>query len=155
MSLDQHQPADYNELCLANMAGDMHSRWADSSCTVICYPNGRMGCGGEHACYDGTISMAFMVFVLLTMLEEPEPDWAATRPTQTPVPRELHFDVDERLRGEVQRVWSQVRRETGNVMANCTPFVAYGKALLKEHRLHPDSYVQMMLQLVYYRMHGE
>lgn len=71
------------------------------------------------------------------------------------MPRELRFDLDARLCGEVQRVWHNVNAEKSNVMVDATPFVRYGKAFLKVHRLHPDSFVQMMLQLVYYRMHGE
>lgn len=155
VSLDQHRPADYNELCVLNMAGDLQSRWADTACSLICYANGRMGCGGEHACYDGTISMAIMVYIMLTLLEEPEPDWTAGVPARAEVPRELRFDLDGRLRDEVQRVWRDVNAEKAHIVVDATPFVRYAKAFLKVHRLHPDSFVQMMLQLVYYRMHGE
>lgn len=154
--LDQHEPRDYNELCLANMAGDLESRWADASCTSTVYRNGRLGCGGEHACYDGTISMAFMVYVMLTLMEEPEPDWTeVAKVEQVPVPRELRWDVDDWLRGEVERVWSEARSAAENVMASCEPFLGFGKGWMKEQRLAPDSFVQMILQLVYYRMHGE
>lgn len=42
-----------------------------------------------------------------------------------------------------------------NVLAACSPFIGYGKAFLKQHRLHPDSFIQMIIQLVYYKMHRE
>lgn len=42
-----------------------------------------------------------------------------------------------------------------NILLAYSPFTGYGKAFLKQHRLHPDSYIQMVLQLVYYKMHSE
>lgn len=35
------------------------------------------------------------------------------------------------------------------------PFTGYGKAFLKEERLHPDSFIQMIIQLTYFKMHNE
>lgn len=64
----------------------------------------------QHACYDGTISMAKMFFVMLSFAELPEPDWSEL-PVQVPVPQEIRFELDEHLRQEVQRVRAQVDQE--------------------------------------------
>lgn len=33
--------------------------------------------------------------------------------------------------------------------------MGYGKQFMKLHKLHPDAFIQMMLQLTYYQLHGE
>lgn len=64
----------------------------------------------QHACYDGTISMAMMFFVLLSLAEMPEPDWSES-PKYAPVASEISFELDDHLREEVQRVRTQVYAE--------------------------------------------
>lgn len=64
----------------------------------------------QHACYDGTISMAMMFFVMLSFAEIPDPDWNDL-PKHAPVPTEIFFELDEHLREEVQRVRSEVYAE--------------------------------------------
>jgi len=36
-----------------------------------------------------------------------------------------------------------------------TAFDDYGKDFMKTHRLHPDSFVQVVMQWAYYQMHKE
>lgn len=97
VSIDEHEPADYAAACQQNLCGDLHSRWADKSSTVIAYRNGRFGCSGEHACYDGTLSIGFMVFTMMSMTEMPTPDWS-DRPKRADVPQEWRFELDDGLR---------------------------------------------------------
>lgn len=73
----------------------------------------------QHACYDGTISMAMMFFVMLSLAEIPEPDWSDL-PKQAPVPEEISFELDERLRHEVQRVHAQVYAEVEIIEFKCS-----------------------------------
>lgn len=40
-------------------------------------------------------------------------------------------------------------------MAANFPYAGYGKAFLKEQRLHPDSFIQMVIQLTYFKIHKE
>lgn len=35
----------------------------------------------------------------------------------------------------------------------CYAFTAFGKAAIKEKKLHPDTFVQLAMQLAYYRLH--
>lgn len=34
-------------------------------------------------------------------------------------------------------------------------FTSFGKAAIKKKKLHPDTFVQLALQLAYYRLHGK
>lgn len=86
-------------------------------------------------------------------MEEPEPDWDET-PKKLSTPRELKFDIDEKLRVEIARMEEYCQEIKNSVIANCTQFEGYGKQFMKENKVHPDSYIQTVLQWAYYKMHG-
>ena len=102
-SLDTHEPKDYSELCVKTLTGDMHSKWADKSSANVLFKNGQIGCMGEHSCYDGSISVATSLYVLLSSLEEGDPDWS-DHAKELLLPEELIFDVDDYIRSEINRM---------------------------------------------------
>lgn len=118
ISMDDNEPADYASACQANLSGDLHSRWADKSCTFIAYRNGRFGCSGEHACYDGSLSIGLMVFTMMSMTEMPAPDWSE-RPAQADVPQEWHFELDDGLREVIAAVRSTVEGAVSVCLNGC------------------------------------
>lgn len=101
--LDNNLPRDYCETGLYTGSGNLYSRWADKSSLFVMFRNGRFGCVGEHSCYDGTISMSFDVFMQLSFIENPEPDWNAPVEFTTDL-QELTFDVDEHILKEINKM---------------------------------------------------
>lgn len=152
-SLDGHEPRNYSELSQLTVTGDMLSKWSDKSTTYVAFKNGTFGCIGEHSSYDGTISIAATTFVLLSLMETGSPDWSA--PVHwLPQVVELQFDLDDGLRAEVQRMRDETRRLGEGIIVTTNELEDYGKDFIKTTvNVHPDSYVQMVLQLAYYRMH--
>lgn len=102
-SLDTNCPSDYSEVAARTLVGDLHSKWADKSCGTVCFKNGRLGCLGEHSCYDGTISVSFSLYAMLSIVEDGLPDWSVL-PKKLIHPVELVFDVDDELRAEIERM---------------------------------------------------
>lgn len=102
-SLDTNCPNDHSEVAAITLAGDLHSRWADKSSTTVCFQNGRMGCFGEHSCYDGTISVSMCLYVMLSIFEDGIPDWSVPA-RQFLQPKELLFDLDDEIRAEIIRM---------------------------------------------------
>lgn len=35
----------------------------------------------------------------------------------------------------------------------CYAFTAFGKSAIKQRKLHPDTFIQLAMQLAYYRLH--
>lgn len=52
-SLDETWPSSYSEVCMQNMGGDLHSRWADKSCSMTLFRSGKVGCIGEVCHFSG------------------------------------------------------------------------------------------------------
>lgn len=149
---DENEPRDYSEVAQQTLNGDFHSRWTDKTSSMIIFKNGKFGLVGEHSAYDGTISIAFASFVLLSLMEDPEPDWSVL-PKHRIIPSEIKFTFDDHLNSEVARMeeyWLTVRN---SVTAQCQNFTGFGKAFMKKQKIHPDAFVQMALQWTYYKMH--
>lgn len=102
-SLDTNCPDNHSEVAAITLAGDLHSRWADKSCATVCFKNGRMGCIGEHSCYDGTISVSMSLYAMLSVFEDGIPDWTVP-PRKLVQPVELVFDLDDQIRTEIVRM---------------------------------------------------
>lgn len=150
--LDDGEPLDYSEIAQQTLNGDYHSRWNDKTAVMVAFKNGRFGLVGEHSAYDGTISIAFSTFLLMSMLEEPEPDWNEL-PKHAVIPKEIKFQIDDHLQQEIAKMEEHSITCKNSVLAQTQQFTGYGKAYMKSQKIHPDSFVQMGLQWAYYQLH--
>lgn len=150
---DDNEPVDYSEVGLKSIDGDFHSRWCDKGSVFISFKNGKIGCVGEHSLYDGTISASYSFFLLLSLMEEPEPDWNMM-PEKVYIPKEIKFEIDDKLKAEILRMDQYVEDQRNSVLVKCAQFDGYGKNFMKDQKVHPDSYVQMALIYAFYKLHG-
>lgn len=47
MTFDDHNPENWSDAALHTISGDLHSKWADKSCSMVAFRNGRFGSIGE------------------------------------------------------------------------------------------------------------
>lgn len=47
LTLDEHNPGNWDETALHTISGDLHSKWADKSCSIVSFNNGRFGSTGD------------------------------------------------------------------------------------------------------------
>ena len=154
LSFDDNEPLDNSELSQVTLDGDVHSRWCDKSSQLISFRNGKVGLIGEHSAYDGTISIAFASFLMMSVVEEEQTDWSLP-PKKRTIPREVKFELDDHLRSEIIRLESHLNSTKYPVTVQCQQFQQFGKAFMKAQKIHPDSFVQTALQLAYYKLHGK
>lgn len=152
VSFDDMEPNDYSEIAQATLEGDFHSRWNDKTSAAVSFKNGKIGLVGEHSAYDGTVSIAFSTFILMSMLEESEPDWDEL-PINRIIPKEIKFQLDDHLLQEIDKMEQYSQNSKNSVVTQCQQFEGFGKTFMKEHKFHPDAFVQMALQWAYYRIH--
>ncbi|KAH8407171.1 hypothetical protein KR222_009970 [Zaprionus bogoriensis] len=152
---DEHSPQGTEEASQLCLYGDYHSRWGDRSNSIVAYKNGHFVLTGEHSCYDGTLSASFATFMQLSYFESTEPDWSEAERTQVVGLKELKFELDDDLRSEIKRVLKDVDERGMDVTVTYTLFDEFGKDFLKSMKLHPDSFVQVVMQWAYFQMHQE
>ncbi|XP_054726486.1 peroxisomal carnitine O-octanoyltransferase [Anastrepha obliqua] len=155
VAFDENEPQNYEETSLFCVNGDYHSKWGDRSSTIVAYKNGRFACVGEHSAYDGTISVSYALFVQLSMYEISEINWNLRETASVVTFKELKFDMDEKLREEIKRALVDCDRRRNDIIITHDYFNEYGKDVIKKWNLHPDSFVQVVMQLAYSKLHNK
>ncbi|XP_070500626.1 peroxisomal carnitine O-octanoyltransferase-like [Chironomus tepperi] len=152
LSFDDLEPSDISELSQKSIDGDIQSRWHDKSSTLVAFRNGRFGFVGEHSCYDGALS--FSPYILMNLMDNPEPDWNEELKLKV-IPKEIKFKVDDKIKIEIDRLEKWKAAVENVLTVHFGQFEGYGKNAMKDQKIHPDCFVQMALQLTYYKLHAK
>uniref|UniRef100_A0A673K378 Peroxisomal carnitine O-octanoyltransferase-like n=1 Tax=Sinocyclocheilus rhinocerous TaxID=307959 RepID=A0A673K378_9TELE len=135
------------------LTGDPTIRWGDKSYNLICFSNGTFASNCDHAPYDAMVLVSNGYYVD-EKLRACGGVWKGSKVVrEMPVPEELIFTVDERVRRDIALVKEQYSKSDLQVVSYT--FTSFGKAAIKKRKLHPDTFVQLALQLSYYRLHGK
>ncbi|XP_045081942.1 peroxisomal carnitine O-octanoyltransferase-like [Coregonus clupeaformis] len=128
VSLDDAKPyataENYTPVSLEVLIGDPTIHWGDKSYNSIADGTFGSNCDGSET----------------------------VRPM--PLPEELVFTVDDRVRSDIAHAKQQYFETTQDLQVVCYAFTSFGKAAIKQRKLHPDTFIQLALQLAYYRQHG-
>ena len=66
-----------------------------------------------------------------------------------------NFQLEIVKRLKFREINEFVYLQAANVSTYAPTFTLFGKALLKTFNFHPDTFVQLALQLAYYKLHGK
>nr|XP_045600362.1 peroxisomal carnitine O-octanoyltransferase-like isoform X1 [Procambarus clarkii] len=153
--LDDTAPENFDQLVWEGLCGDTTNRWADKSLSAILTRNGYGVMNNDHTPYDAMVTIMVAHYQHL-MLEETNGKW--TGPTEVrdfPMPSLLHFDLDAKLLAAISTAKEISLSYVNNVCAKPLIFTEYGRDFMKPHKLHPDAFIQMSIQLAYHRLHGK
>ncbi|XP_041649047.1 peroxisomal carnitine O-octanoyltransferase [Cheilinus undulatus] len=157
ISLDEVKPyssaENYTNMALEALKGNPTIRWGDKSYNSLVFSDGTFGSNCDHAPYDAMVLVSLCWYVD-QQLKATEGKWKGTdvvRPI--PPPEELVFIVDEKIQSDVRQAKQQYLESTQDLQVVCYAFTAFGKAAIKERKLHPDIFVQLAMQLAYFKLH--
>ncbi|KAJ6531909.1 carnitine acetyltransferase [Mycena capillaripes] len=137
------------------------NRIFDKPCTIIVDPSTRAGCSGEHSPCDALVPSIVAEWALVDGVDpsffdasEPAP-FASTVPDQAGWER-LDWDVDAQIESECTEALARAEATINNSDANVFWFQDYGTDWIKDTlKQSPDAYIQMVLQLAYFKTRGE
>ncbi|XP_037532221.1 peroxisomal carnitine O-octanoyltransferase [Nematolebias whitei] len=157
LSLDETKPystpENYTKLTVAALTGDPTIRWGDKSYNSIVFADGTFGSTCDHAPYDAMVLVS-MCWYLDEQIRAAEGKWKGSDTVrQMPLPEELLFTVDEKVCSDINHAKQQYLEAVQDLQIVCYAFPAFGKKAIKEKKLHPDTFVQLAMQLAYYKMH--
>ncbi|KAJ1967965.1 Carnitine O-acetyltransferase mitochondrial [Dispira parvispora] len=133
-----------------------HNRWMDKSIQLIVLNNGRTGMNGEHTPSDAATPGAIMSYVLAQEARNEIPKSADhVRAEDIAPPELLHWKLASTTQGAIVEATDKAAKLASLLRAEQVFYRNYGGKLIKEAKVSPDSYVQMALQLAYYRLHGK
>ncbi|CAL1716338.1 unnamed protein product [Somion occarium] len=138
-----------------------HNRWFDKPFTLIVESNGRAGANGEHSPCDALVPSIMAEYAVVQAIDLDAYDEVLAMPSvqsnesQTGW-RRLDWVTDDRIKLECVVAEERARAIVQDSDDSVLWFDAYGAEWIKKiARLAPDAYIQMALQLAWYRTRGE
>ena len=69
-------------------------------------------------------------------------------------PKHLKFTLTEEINPYLEKAWGHMKELQEDLQMKVLNFTGFGKGKIKTFKLSPDSFVQMAIQLAFYRLHG-
>ncbi|TDH11836.1 hypothetical protein EPR50_G00064790 [Perca flavescens] len=157
ISLDETKPystpENYTNLTLEALTGNPTIRWGDKSYNSLVFADGTFGSTCDHAPYDAMVLVS-MCWYLDQQIKVTTGKWKGSDTVRAvPRPEELVFTVDEKVQSDISHAKRQYLESAQDLQVVCYAFTAFGKAAIKQKKLHPDTFVQLAMQLAYQKMY--
>ncbi|KAG6016941.1 hypothetical protein E4U43_002684 [Claviceps pusilla] len=153
--LDDASPITLEERAHQYWHGDGANRWYDKPLQFIVNENGTSGFMGEHSMMDGTPTHRLNDYINDLIFGNKIDFSSSDVRSDLPEPQLLRFDITPPIRAEIDRAVKDFQTVIKQHQLAVQAYQAYGKGLIKKFRCSPDAYVQMIIQLAYYKMHGQ
>ncbi|KAJ2810871.1 Carnitine O-acetyltransferase mitochondrial [Coemansia furcata] len=162
VSLESSAPLTHEEFSHACYCSDGTNRYFDKNFQILVFANGRYGFNGEHSLTDATTDMR----LCNTLVSDVET--AAAEYTDVPAQsasdsiasasedysaKEIVFEYNSELDGHIQKAIAFFDSTVLSHELSTLTFDSFGKEQIKKMKVSPDAFVQMAMQLAYYRKH--
>ncbi|KAM4719292.1 carnitine O-acetyltransferase [Anableps anableps] len=124
------------------------NRWFDKTLQFIVGEDGTCGANYEHAPAEGPPIVALIDHVVEYTRK---PETAASPAGPLPVPRQLPFNITPETKRDIEAAKLSMNTLARDLDIRVTLFGHFGKNVPKAHRMSPDAFIQVGLQLAYYR----
>ncbi|XP_045066684.1 carnitine O-palmitoyltransferase 1, liver isoform-like isoform X1 [Coregonus clupeaformis] len=135
--------------------GKCYDRWFDKSFSVVVYKNGKSGLNAEHSWADAPTVAHLWEFTLATdafQLGYTEDGHCKGEvELSLPPPQRLTWDIPVEVQEQVSISLSVAQALADDVDCHVFPFRDFGKGRIKKLKISPDAFIQLALQLAYYR----
>ncbi|XP_068597724.1 choline O-acetyltransferase [Brachionichthys hirsutus] len=130
------------------------NRWYDKPMQFVIGADGCCGVVCEHSPFEGIVLVQCTEYLLKYMIGSPSKLVRAASVSELPAPRRLRWKCTPEIQKLISNSSDKLQRLVKNLDMNVHKFNDYGKEFIKEQKMSPDAYIQVSLQLAYYRCHG-
>ncbi|XP_026206936.1 carnitine O-palmitoyltransferase 1, liver isoform-like [Anabas testudineus] len=138
--------------------GKCYDRWFDKSFSVVYYKNGKKGINGEHSWADAPVVAHLWEYTLATdsfqLGYNAEGHCKGEVDASLPRPQKLNWEILPECEEQISQSLAVAQALADDVDFHVFPFQDFGKGKIKKCRVSPDAFIQMALQLAYYRERG-
>ncbi|TQB69808.1 hypothetical protein MPDQ_001345 [Monascus purpureus] len=155
ISLDDAKPVTLEERAHQYWHGDGCNRWFDKPLQFIINDNATAGFMGEHSMMDGTPTHRLNDYINNLIFNNRIDLSPKSVRSNLPDPKPINFVVSREVEESINAALKFHRNEIGAHELRVQSFQGYGKGLIKKFKCSPDAYIQMIIQLAYYKMYGK
>ena len=127
------------------------NRWFDKTLQMVVDKNGGVGVVYEHSPAEGP-PIASMMDYVFKYCENPDPQ-PESSVLALPPPKHLQFNITDHTLSDIKKASKELDDLIKQLNLTQVDYVDYGKDFVKSMKLSPDSYIQIALQLAYFRLH--
>uniref|UniRef100_A0A8C6V6P8 Carnitine O-acetyltransferase b n=1 Tax=Neogobius melanostomus TaxID=47308 RepID=A0A8C6V6P8_9GOBI len=128
------------------------NRWFDKTLQFVVGEDGSWGLLYEQATTEG-VQVATLRACAMFYSEKPDPKRAPLIPL--PMPKKLYFYIDKEIKRDIELAKQNLDILINDLDVKVFNFKTFGKELPKRNKLSPNAFIQVALQLSYYRVHNE
>ncbi|XP_054454336.1 carnitine O-palmitoyltransferase 1, liver isoform-like isoform X2 [Anoplopoma fimbria] len=151
-------PARLDSYAKSLLHGKCYDRWFDKSFTVVYFKNGKMGLNGEHSWADAPVLSHAWQYVLSTdcfqLGYNAEGHCKGDVDSSLPQPQKLTWEIPPECEEQISGSLAVAQALADDVDIHVFSFEEFGKGKIKKCRVSPDAFLQLALQLAYYRDQG-
>ncbi|CAH2321315.1 choline O-acetyltransferase [Pelobates cultripes] len=129
------------------------NRWYDKPMQFVVGRDGVCGTICEHSPFDGIVLVQCTEHLLKYMKNSPKKLVRADSVSELPAPRRLRWKCSPEIQGHLASSAEKLQRIVNNLDFTVYKFKNYGKEFIKKQRMSPDAYIQVSLQLAFYKCH--
>ncbi|KAJ6636276.1 Carnitine O-palmitoyltransferase 1, liver isoform [Pseudolycoriella hygida] len=154
------KPFDYDEMeyyASQSMYGSIYDRWFDKSFQLIVGTNGRYAFNAEHTWSDAPVLGHMVEEMHIDELRnyDEHGNLIGKIELDPPTPTRIQWSFNEALLKTIDDAYADGLKLVEDVDYKVLFHNAFGKGFIKSCRVSPDAYIQMALQLAYYRDYGK
>lgn len=153
--LDDASPITLHERARQYWHGDGSNRWFDKPLQFIVNENGTSGFNGEHSMMDGTPTHRLNDYINMCIfnnkLDFDDPSVRSDLPPPTPI----KFQLSTENLADIGEAATNHTKLMSQHELRVEAYQGYGKGLMKKFKCSPDAYVQLIIQLAYYKFYGK
>ncbi|XP_068807328.1 choline O-acetyltransferase [Struthio camelus] len=129
------------------------NRWYDKPMQFVVGRDGVCGTVCEHSPFDGIVLVQCTEHLLKHMKESSKKLVRADSVSELPAPRRLRWKCCPEIQAHLASSAEKLQRLVNNLDFITYKFENYGKEFIKKQKTSPDAYIQVALQLAFYRCH--
>uniref|UniRef100_A0A1I8JG60 carnitine O-palmitoyltransferase n=1 Tax=Macrostomum lignano TaxID=282301 RepID=A0A1I8JG60_9PLAT len=160
---DPDDDAKLNRYAKLLLHGDGCNRWFDKSFTMVVFANGRLGLNAEHSWADAPI--LGQIWEEVTILYDQSGSCynsdghcvvrsSSSPAAELPAPVRLQWDLGQACIETIDQQLQIARNLINDVELHLVVHNAFGKGAIKACSMSPDAFIQLALQLAYFRDSG-